>query len=120
MSIIFGDINLAAFKHVKMKTKGKNGEVKGIFIPFDANRLKEHKKGGVYFNIVAFQLKEPTDYGTHILKQSFTKEQREKMSEEDVKEQPIFGNLNVDNTPSETNNDAGGGKEFTESDDLPF
>lgn len=118
--IINGNLNLAAFKHVKMNAKGKSGQVKGIFIPFEANKLAEHEKGGVYFNMVAFELKNPTDYGTHIVKQSFSKEVRQNMSEDEQKEQPIFGNLNVDTTPAETNNDAAGGESFGQEDKVPF
>jgi len=120
MAIITGSINMAGLKHVKMTAKGKSGEVKGMFIPFNANHIKATDKGGVYLNLVAFELKEKKEYGTHIIKQSFNKETREKLGEDALKELPILGNLNVDNTPSETNNDAGGGEQFTEETTVPF
>lgn len=121
MDRINGSLNFASLTHVKMEMKGKSGKpVKGMFVPFEANDIKETEKGGLYFNLVAFPMKEAKDWGTHIVKQSFSKEQREKMSEEEQREKPIIGNLTVDNTPSETVNDAGAGKTFTPDDDLPF
>ncbi len=120
MSIITGGLNIGALAHVKMEVKGKNGMVKGIFIPFDVNNLAVTEKGGVFLNLVAFEMKEKKDYGTHIVKQSFSKEVRAQMGEETLKEKPILGNLNVDNTPSEKNNDVGEGKVYKEQDDLPF
>jgi len=122
MSIAKGSLNLSALVHVKMEVKGKSGDkVKGIFVPLSANRITETEKGGIYLNLVAFEMKEKKDWGTHIVKQSLSKEERSKMSEEDQKSMPILGNLNIDNTPSETVNNAADGKTFTEeSDDLPF
>lgn len=121
MSNIFGSINLAAFKHVEMETKGKSGMVKGIFIPLEANKLEKHEKGGIYFNIAAFQMKEPKEYATHIVKQSLPKEVREKMTDEEKNAEPLFGNLKVSSgEPTPANNDAGEGKVFKPEDNLPF
>ena len=122
--MIKGKFNLAAFKHVFMKKKNKEGkEITGIFIPLEANSLFHSEKGGVYFDMVAFQMKQAKDYATHIIKQSFNKETREKMSDEEKQNQPIFGNLQVnDGQPQAENNNAGGSQVYDSeaNDDLPF
>ena len=119
-------LNLTKLTHVVMKKKGKNGEVEGIFIPIKQNHLfKSEKTGSVYFDLVAFPIKKPTDDQTHLVKQSFNKEQRAEIGEEKLKELPILGGLN--------NMESGGGqrdeaptgnpepdKTFSEDEDLPF
>jgi hypothetical protein len=119
--MITGSLNLSALKHVIMETKGKSGQVKGVFIPLEANDLQQHENGNVYINVVAFEMKEPKDYATHIVKQSFPKEKRESMSKEEKDAQPILGNLKTTAPNSgDANNNAGGGQTFMEDDDLPF
>ena len=100
-------LNLASFKHAKISMKGKEGkQVKGIFIPFEVNNLFVSEKGGVYFDAIAFQLKQPKDWATHLIKQSFSKDERQKMTEEEIRNLPIFGNLILETyTPTETNNE---------------
>lgn len=123
-NLITGSINFAALKHVLMEKKGKSGNmVKGIFIPIDANLIQEHESGGKYLNIVAFEMEEAKEWATHIVKQSFKKEVREKMTEEEKKAVPILGNLKTGPfTPPADVNDAGEGETYDAdgSDDLPF
>ena len=119
--MITGKLNLAALKHVVFEQKGKSGMVKGIFIPIEANTLFEGKEGAVYLDLVAFEMKEKKDYATHIVKQNFSKEVREKMSDEEKSAQPILGNLNADSgAPREANNNPEPGAVFTPEKDLPF
>lgn len=119
--MITGKINLAALKHVAMEKKGKSGMVKGMFIPIEANNLfKSEKSGAVYLDIVAWDLKEPQEHSTHLVKQSLPKDVREKMSKEEISKMPIIGNLNISTGYAEANNDAGNGQTFDENDDLPF
>ena len=119
--MIKGKINLGALINVEMEVQGKSGKVKGLFIPIKANKLFEGKNGAAYLDLVAFKLKEPQEYSTHLVKQSLSKEEREKMTKEQQNEMPILGNLNVDESFSETNSNAAPGKVFTpESNDLPF
>lgn len=120
--MITGSINLASLHYVVMEKRGQSGMVKGLFIPIEKNHLQEHSSGGVYLNVVAFEMKEPKDYATHIVKQSFTKKEREALGEDVIKELPILGNLKTTaNAPAAVDNDAGDGKVFdAETDDLPF
>lgn len=119
--MIGGKINLQSLTHVKMEVNGKNGKVKGIFIPLEINHIHEGEKG-CYLDLVAFPLKEAKDYQTHLVKQSLPKAVREKMTDEDKKNQPIIGSLNIsDVQPSgEVNNDVLNGKVADPNDDLPF
>jgi len=122
--MITGSINLAAMKYVIMEKKGKNGQpLKGMFIPIEANRLQEHSSGGIYLNVVAFDMKEPKDWATHIVKQSFTKKEREAMGEDEVSSLPILGNIKVsDGSPVATDNNAAPDQvvDAEGDDDLPF
>jgi len=118
-----GKINLAGLQHVIQTKKGKSGDVKCLVIPIEQNHLfHSDNSGAVYLDIIAFEMKEAKDYGTHIVKQSLPKDVREAMSEEDKKKQPILGNLLIDGSggiPSAQSNNAAEGV-LSENDDLPF
>ena len=75
--------------------------------------------GNIYFNAVAFKMKEPKEWASHIIKQSFNKEELAAMSEEEKKNLPIFGNLKSYDGPKAENN-AISEKTFEDMDDLPF
>lgn len=98
-----GNFNLAAFK--KSCTMVLKSELNGIaagtevFItPIAENNLYRSANGGIIFDFISFEKKNPTKYSTHMVKQSFTKEVREAMSEAERNEQPIFGNLKAGET----------------------
>lgn len=117
--MIKGKINLQSLIHTKMEVKGKSGQVKGIFIPLANNHLFEGEKG-VYLDLVAFEMKEPKNGSTHIIKQSLPKDVREKMTDDQKKEMPIIGSLNTESSSEAHNGDANGGKVASPDDDLPF
>lgn len=118
--MIKGRLNLQALKHVKMEVNGKSGKVKGVFIPLEVNNIFEGEKG-LYLDLVAFELKEAKNNQTHMVKQSFSKDIREKMSDDEKKNQPILGSLNVGGFQNtESNGDVFDGKIATPDDDLPF
>ncbi|MGE4568397.1 MAG: hypothetical protein AB7C90_04325 [Bacteroidales bacterium] len=119
-------INLAALVHIETKVRGRNGDmVEGIFLPYEKNHIFKGTKTKS-LDLIAFPLKsrKPESKETHIIKQSFSKEQREKMSQDQIDNLPIIGNLidwssspNVDPDidpaqPLETSSEA--------KDDLPF
>lgn len=120
--MIGGKLNLAKLTHVLMNKKGKGGkDVKGLFIPIEQNHLFEGKDGNVYLDLIAFDLKEPKDNQTHLVKQSLPKDVRDKMSKEEQNDQPIIGSLNTSmGRKEEPNNAAGKGVVVDENDDLPF
>jgi hypothetical protein len=94
-------LNLTQLKHglVKGKTEGETI----ICIPVNANKLFLSEKKNVYLDIVGFEFEDKSDNqykNTHILKQSFSKEQLSAMSEEEKKALPIIGNARVSKSGS--------------------
>lgn len=116
--MITGKLNLAALQHVSMEVNGKNGKIKGIFLPIEVNKLFVGKNGALYLDIVAFENK--TEFSTHIIKQSFNKKTREAMSEDERKALPILGNLKCESERSEAVSDAGDGKVFEQNSEMPW
>ncbi len=118
-------INLAALKSAIRTLKGKNGEVECLIIPIKENMLYKGNKG-IYLDIVGFEIdkaKHPDTKDTHLLKQSFSKEKRESMTEEELNAIPILGNLTdwdkiTETTPSENIPETIEQEEI--KDDLPF
>lgn len=120
-------INLLKLKNACIVTvKGKTTTKKGVFIPIEENDLyvaldESLKPKGVYLGLASWELKQKGQYGdTHLLKQSFSKDFRETMSEEELKNAPILGNMK----PIERTNDASNVPvpevSASEDDDLPF
>lgn len=89
-----------------INVKGKTGEKQGVFVPIEDNKLfvskdESNKTKGAYLNFVAFENKQPGKFGdTHMIKQSIGKDARSKMSDEEKRAIPIFGNMK----PMEFNN----------------
>lgn len=93
-------INLLKLKNVLItECKGRTTTKKGLFIPIDDNDLfvsfdENLKPKSILLNLAAWALKGEGKFGdTHLIKQSFSKEFREAMSEEEFKNQPILGNM---------------------------
>lgn len=114
-------INLSKLKGVVKELNGKSGKVKCLILPMDENKLFEGQKG-IYLDLVGFEIKEQKgdNKQTHLLKQSFTKEELEKMTENQKNELPILGGLTdwskiTTNTKSETLPES-----VSVEDDLPF
>ena len=93
-------LNLAALPHAAIIKSGKNKDVDCLLIPIELANLFKSEKGGVYLNLIHFEMKDVKDYGDHIVKQSFSKEVREKMTEEQKKAIPIIGNSKFADTGS--------------------
>lgn len=90
------NLNLTALKHGLVKGK-EEGEVL-ICIPVKANCFVLSEKKNVYLNVVGFEYEDKSDKqykDTHILKQSFSKDERAKMSEAKLKALPIIGKARV-------------------------
>lgn len=118
--MITGKINLSALKHVQMEVEGQNGKVKGMFIPYEANRLFVGEKS-VSLDIIAFDSPKPEYKQTHAVKQSFSKEVREKMSEEEQKALPFIGSLNANvGGAAPVENNPAPAQVFNPTDKLPF
>jgi len=88
-------IDLTAFAGVgTINLTRKDSKVKRcLVIPIEENHLYEGEKG-IYADFIAWEMREKKENGaTHLVKQSFPKEVREAMSEEEKRALPIFGDL---------------------------
>jgi len=98
MSRISGKINLLNLNGVVKMIKGQVGDVECLVIPIAKNKLFKGEKG-IYLDLIAFEIdpakRNAESKDTHLVKQSFGKEEREKMTEEQLKELPILGSLKV-------------------------
>ena len=100
--------------------KGKDGGlIECVVLPIEANNLFKGEKG-LYFKWIAFELSKPAEGSKdYLIKQSFDKEEREKMSEEQIKALPILGNLRVWG-PREESEPVSSMEMGFEDDGLPF
>ena len=88
-------IDLTAFAGAgKINLSGKNGQLKKcLVIPIEENYLFEGEKG-IYADFIAWEMRERKENGaTHLIKQSLPKDARDRMSEEEKRALPIFGDL---------------------------
>lgn len=110
-------MNLHAIR--KMIT-GELGPVECVVIPVEKNKLFIGKNG-VYLDLIAFEItnKKSESKDTHLLKQSFSKEVREAMSEQELKDLPILGGLQVWDGQTEAEPVSTMAVQ-DEKDDLPF
>lgn len=92
-------INLLKLKKAAVANiKGKTAAVKCLVIPIEENDLfvsiDENKKAkAVYLDMTAWEAKNQKYDDTHYLKQSFSKDKRESMSADELKNVPILGGL---------------------------
>lgn len=120
MGNISSSIDLAKFKNSVVIKHGKNKDVECLLIPLAQNGLKNGEYG-VVFETVGFSYdNKGKGKSTHIIKQSFPKDVLDKMSDDEKKAMPIFGNhVNWDEASGVGNNSAPA--QSVESDeDLPF
>src|SRR4030042_3150135 len=98
MNRISGKLNLLNLHGVVKMIKGKSGMVECLVIPLEINSLFKGEKG-IYLDIIAFEIdpakRSAESKDTHLVKQSFPKDVRDLMSEDDLKKLPIMGNLQV-------------------------
>ncbi len=121
MSRISGKLNLLQLHAVVKMITGQTGPVECLVIPIAKNRLFKGDKG-IYLDVVGFEIdpaKRKENKDTHILKQSFSKEVREAMSEDELRSLPILGNLQVWDGASSAEPISSSVTQ-AENDDLPF
>lgn len=120
MSNISGKLNLLQLHAVKKMMPGQLGPVECLIIPIQKNNLFVGDKG-IYLDLIAFEVenKKADSKDTHLVKQSLSKEVREKMTTEQLNAMPILGNLQVWGERQEAE-PVSSGKTLSEIDDLPF
>ena len=121
MSRISGKINLAGLKGQVRSMQGTSGMVECLVIPIAANNLFKGEKG-VYLDLIAFEIEKKVNDSkdTHLVKQSLSKEVREKMTDEQLKAMPIIGNLQVWGGVTEAEPQTNVNTVAGEDDPLPF
>jgi len=119
MSRISGKINLMNLRAQLRMMKGQEKDIECLIIPISANKLFKGDKG-VYLDLIGFEIEKPIEGSkdTHLLKQSFSKEEREKMSEDELRVLPILGNLRI--WEAGTNEPVSNMNVESEENDLPW
>lgn len=99
MSNFTGKINLLKLKKsCVMALKGKESYVKCVVIPIEENQIyitedDRHQAKGAYLDFMAYE-NQNSQYGdTHSLRQTYPKEVRERMTDDEKKKIPYIGNL---------------------------
>lgn len=111
---------------IHLESKKTGVTKRGIFIPIEENDLYESidealKTKGVFLSQNAWLLKTKGQYGdTHLLKQNFSKEFREKLTEEELNSMPILGNMKPIEKTKDVSNSNVPQVSASEDDDLPF
>jgi hypothetical protein len=112
-------INLTQFKSVLMPLPNKNGVLLNcVVLPIEANHFFKGEKG-VYCDLIAFELKQKKEgiKDTHSIKQSFSKEFLEALSQDEKNNLPFIGGLIVWDENSASEKPV---IELKEDDGLPF
>jgi len=98
MSRISTNLNLLQLHAVRKMITGQLGPVECLVIPIEKNKLFVGEKG-IYINLIGFEIdpekRNADSKDTHLVKQSFKKEVREAMGEDELKSLPILGNHQV-------------------------
>lgn len=134
-----GSIALSKVKHVLMTCKGKSGDVKGMFIPFEANKLDVIEKPAAegkpaetqIYMPVRVHIKDEDDQNGQIgfvSKSLNSKDYKALGTGDKAKEAakeftPILGSLKDFSNAADqgaTEGNKGDGKAFDPSDDVPF
>jgi len=123
MSRISGKLNLLNLHGVVKMIPGKMGPVECVVIPLEKNKLFKGEKG-IYLDLIAFEIahdkRREGSKDSHLLKQSFSKEVRESMTEEQIKALPILGSLQVWDESFTESEPVSSSTTLGEDDDLPF
>jgi hypothetical protein len=110
-------LNLQNLKCAVRTEKSASGLVECIIIPIEQNYLFKGEKG-IYLDLTAFELKEPKEKKTHLIKQQLPKEVFKAMTDEQKKGTPILGDVTTwEHTEPEPISDA---TPLGPDDDLPF
>ena len=123
MSRISGKLNLLNLHGVVKMIPGKMGPVECVIIPLEKNKLFKGEKG-IYLDLIAFEIahdkRREGSKDTHLVKQSFSKEVRESMTEEQIKALPILGSLQAWDESFAESEPVSSSTTLGEDDDLPF
>lgn len=118
-------INLAAFKSAGVvNLQGKTGVKKCLVIPIEENHLY-HGNKGVYADFIGWYNEKLSNGTTHLIKQSFSKEIRNSMSQDERNSLPTFGDVrpiisDVEQSAGSVEFETAAMTPVESTDDLPF
>ena len=130
MGSFLGKINFLKLKNAcVISVNGNTGQKKGVFIPIEDNNIfvstdDSNKAKGAYLKFAVFEAQPPGKFGdTHMIKQSFDRNARSKMSDEEKRAMPILGNMKPMEFYGETQESEYSADSMTQKrddDSLPF
>ena len=94
-----GKLNLLKLKRAGvMQILGRTEVLLCVVIPIEDNNIfintdENNRPKAAYLDLTAWELKNPKYEETHMIKQSLSKEIREKMTDDEKKAMPILGGL---------------------------
>lgn len=97
MANISSRINLTLLKHHRREMSGQGGrKIDCLIIPIDENHLYKGEKG-IYLDITSIEIKDKSKQATdqkdtHLIKQSFSKQFYDTLTDEQKQSFPILGN----------------------------
>lgn len=102
--------------------QGKTSTKRCLIIPVDECDGMFVGEKGCYLNLTAIEMQEPKYSDTHCIKADLPKEQRDAMSEEEIKAIPILGGMHAIERKQPTMTVSGtiDSSAFADDDDLPF
>lgn len=102
--------------------QGKTSVKRCLIIPVDDCDGMFLGEKGCYLNLTAIEMQEPKYSDTHCIKADLPKEQRDAMTEEQIKAIPILGGMHAIEKKQATMNVTGtlDNSAFADDDDLPF
>lgn len=127
-----GRINLLRFKNAgAMTIQGRESAKRCVVIPIEDNHLfvsadDNFKAKSVYADFIAWGNEQPGRYGdTHSIRQSLSKEIRDKMTKEELEAIPFLGNMKPYESPNQQNQSGDVNAPYVyaqpeELEDLPF
>ena len=103
--------------------KGKTATKRCLIIPIDDAGLYAGEKG-IYLNLVAYEQRDAKYGNTHLVKRSLSKAEREAMTDEQLRAEPILGDMKeLKPAAVQTTTEMQGAQFVTDDgtvDDLPF
>ena len=102
--------------------QGKTSTKRCLIIPVDDCDGMFLGEKGCYLNLTALEMQDPKFSDTHCIKVDVPKEQREAMTEEQIRAIPILGGMHAIEKKQPTMNVTGtlDSTSFADDDDLPF
>lgn len=102
--------------------QGRTSTKRCLIIPVDDCDGMFLGEKGCYLNLTAIEMQEPKYSDTHCVKVDIPKEQRDAMTEEEIRNIPILGGLHAIERKQQTMqvNGTFDSSSFADDDDLPF